>query len=315
MKTLVLMAQPIAQNIAMQQDLAACGENDLGEIFRSDISSPARALRKLHGYLPLPGYQGWFDTWYLEIEQYDMVIGIAYQSTYRLFKILHKKYPNKRLILYWWDPVGKTLYPDKVNPETCERWTFCKRDAARYGIRYNRGMLPGGQNIKPICNHQTYTFDLSFVGAGDGGAWYTIRPVVLEDLKKICDKQGLSTSFSLFYSRAKGPFALNKRMTGDEWARIERETLAIVDIVHPDECWLTLRTISAMFEGKKVVTNNIDIVHEPFYDANNIFILGQDSDENLQSFLHTPFIPVSSKILEQYSVAAWLNRFGAYNGS
>lgn len=105
--------------------------------YRYEKNYIKRGLRKLHSILPLPGYQIWFGDWWKNLQNVDVIIAIAYKPTYRMFKMIKKKYPHIRQILYWWDPVSKTISPDNVSESICEKWTFSKKDATRFHLNYN----------------------------------------------------------------------------------------------------------------------------------------------------------------------------------
>ncbi|MEK5777604.1 lipopolysaccharide biosynthesis protein, partial [Acinetobacter nosocomialis] len=50
----------------------------------------------------------------------------------------------------------------------------------------------------------------------------------------------------------------------------------ILDISHPGQSGLTMRTFEAIGAGKKLITTNTNIKEYPFYNANNIFIISRD---------------------------------------
>lgn len=64
-----------------------------------------------------------------------------------------------------------------------------------------------------------------------------------------------------------------------------------------------------MFFETKLITNNREIRNFNFYNDNNIFIIGEDNSDRLDSFLHTPFQPIEKEALYQYDANGWLNNF------
>lgn len=61
---------------------------------------------------------------------------------------------------------------------------------------------------------------------------------------------------------------------------------------------VTLRTFESMYFQKKLVTDNQAIAHYQFYHSENIFLLQERDLDELPEFLHTPFQPIPSELLE-----------------
>lgn len=47
----------------------------------------------------------------------------------------------------------------------------------------------------------------------------------------------------------------------------------------------SFRIAEALFLNRKILTNRTDLINEPLYHPNRIFIAGKDSTERLKSFL------------------------------
>ena len=68
----------------------------------------------------------------------------------------------------------------------------------------------------------------------------------------------------------------------------------------------------ALFYQKKSfydTTNYSGIKNYNFYSKKNIFLLGEESLEQLPYFFETPFVPYCNKELEEYEVDSWAKRF------
>ena len=55
-----------------------------------------------------------------------------------------------------------------------------------------------------------------------------------------------------------------------------------------------------------MITNNKNIVKYPFYNKNNIFIIGNDNIQELNDFLNTDFQENNDDILYKYSYNNWI---------
>ncbi len=85
----------------------------------------------------------------------------------------------------------------------------------------------------------------------------------------------------------------------------------LVDIVQPGQTGLTLRPIEALFYHKKLITNNLSIKKEPFYNKNNIFIIGDpDESRSIGNFIaDKPYLPVEKEVEQQYHIRNWVAEF------
>lgn len=83
----------------------------------------------------------------------------------------------------------------------------------------------------------------------------------------------------------------------------------ILEIMQENQTGLTLRTMEAIFFKKKLVTTNKAIKHYLFYHPDNIFILGEDSIENLSNFLEKDYHPLEHDKINFFESQNWLDRF------
>lgn len=86
-----------------------------------------------------------------------------------------------------------------------------------------------------------------------------------------------------------------------------RKTKCIVEIVQGAQSGLTLRPLEAIAFKKKLFTTNTDIVKQPFYNQDNIFIWGIDNSNTLKEFLCTPFAEIDTRILTMFDVNSWID--------
>jgi 1,5-rhamnosyltransferase len=85
----------------------------------------------------------------------------------------------------------------------------------------------------------------------------------------------------------------------------------IVEANLPGQTGITLRTLEAAFLNKKLLTNNPFVRNLDFYDANNIFIFGEDDPGTLDRFLHSDVVPVEMSRLLPHTPEAMLEKIMA----
>jgi len=80
----------------------------------------------------------------------------------------------------------------------------------------------------------------------------------------------------------------------------------ILDINHPKQSGLTMRTFEALGAGKKLITTNAEIKKYSFYNEDNICIIDRDKPELNVEFFKTPFIPIDQPLLNDMSIVGWI---------
>jgi hypothetical protein len=91
------------------------------------------------------------------------------------------------------------------------------------------------------------------------------------------------------------------------------ESLAVVDIEHPNQRGLTIRTFETIGAGKKLITTNKSVVNYDFYSSGNVFVIDRAKPEIPLNFLMTPAAQYSSEILYRYSLAGWIDEIFELN--
>lgn len=83
----------------------------------------------------------------------------------------------------------------------------------------------------------------------------------------------------------------------------------IIEVVQNQQYDITLRPLEAIAFKRKLLTNNPSIRDYPFYNSNNIFILGVDDPNSIKRFLTSPYQDVAESIKCEYDVNSWLDSF------
>ena len=97
----------------------------------------SRILRKVIFILRLPFYRVLFGNWFKEVDSYDEVIIFDTGNLNYIYKILKKKIPTKRIIVWYWNNTNQTISPKKLIKYGAEIWSFDCNDIKKYGFKYN----------------------------------------------------------------------------------------------------------------------------------------------------------------------------------
>ena len=89
-------------------------------------------------------------------------------------------------------------------------------------------------------------------------------------------------------------------------ADIMHRSKAILDIQHPAQTGLTMRTIETLGIGRKLITTNADIASYDFFDKENILIIDRSNPVIPNSFIEGDIKELPQHIYEKYSLNGWV---------
>lgn len=168
-----------------------------------------------------------------------------------------------------------------------KKFTFDKADAETYKMSF-RPLFYAPEYAEINSENVHIKYDLSFVGTA-----HSDRYQISQILKARCDKMGLKM-FNFYYSPSKILFYFKKMfdkhfsafdrnkinfksLSHQEIIELYRNSKAILDINHPGQNGLTMRTFETLGARRKIVTTNQNIRYYPFYNENNILIIDRNS--------------------------------------
>ena len=79
-----------------------------------------------------------------------------------------------------------------------------------------------------------------------------------------------------------------------------------MDYTHPGQTGFTMRTIEALGNGCKLITNNPLVKDADFYDPNNILVYEGTDVEIPEWFVQTPYRKPDDAIYRKYSLTQWI---------
>lgn len=141
-------------------------------------------------------------------------------------------------------------------------------------------------------------------------------------MRKIAKKNNLSSYWFCylqskfiyyFYKVTKKEFAgtnildfdLEKK-SSDEIAAVVDESKIVLDVQHPKQTGLTMRTIEMIGMNKKLITTNATIKYYDFYNPNNISIVDRYNVQIDADFLNKKYEPLEEGLYEKYSLQSWI---------
>jgi hypothetical protein len=243
---------------------------------------------------------------------------------YRRLKLLH---PKAKMILYVWDGIENNRqylkrqfkYFDLVS-------SFDPVDSEKYSLNFKPLFYvpPGNLVDQSNCNENRYL--ASFIGTS-----HSSRSKVLAKIRAQFSTQG-NVVFIFEYLQAKWLYYLYnlwdrrysstaidlisfKSMNYDSVLEVMMASKAIIDLPHPDQSGLTIRSIEALGLKKKLITTNVNIVKYDFYHPSNIMLITPNKPIVSKEFLHLDYFTLDPHIYDKYSVSEWLRSFFRENFS
>ena len=239
-------------------------------------------------------------------------------DTKKIIKIkkLHK---NIKIYTYIWDSVKNKKKALDLLMESDKFFTF---DSIDKEIDKKIKYLPLFyiNDYKDIAKIQTeFLYDISFIGTIHSDRYSTVKKI-----DSFANKNNLRTYF-YFYSPSRILFFFQKlfkkdfisvnqddvsfkSLDKDEVLEIIKKSKAVVDIHHPFQSGLTMRTMEMLGAKRKLLTTNKKIVEYDFYDENNISIFERDNVNIDIEFFKNTFTNIDKNVYEKYSISEWLQK-------
>ena len=100
-------------------------------------------------------------------------------------------------------------------------------------------------------------------------------------------------------------FSFEKKEQG-EIAAVISASKVIVDMQHPKQSGLTMRTIEMLGMKKKLITTNKTIKRYDFYNPDNICIVDRNAPQIDLGFLEKPYCELPARIYDKYRIESWI---------
>lgn len=230
------------------------------------------------------------------------------------------KYSNVKYILnracalnihFWfWNTVNRYTEPIlKIKNDTTHFHTFDKDDAQKFDMFLHEQIYkePNYLGFLNLNDNNYKEVDFFFIGQNKH------RLPELQDLNKRLKSWGFSTSFivvdkDLTPGNYEDVIVISHQIPYSEILKMIEKTKIIIDYNKEGQSGLTLRCLEGVFLGKKILTNNANVIDKDIYSPNNILVYDiNTTKESLQKFYELPLSPISSDKKAHYCMATWLD--------
>jgi hypothetical protein len=246
---------------------------------------------------------------------YDIIFVVNGQTlSSDMLGSLRVSFPNARFILYMWDSMDNRKGIIANLPFFDETFSFDPQSSKQFGMNL-RSLFYSKVFECPV--QEDFDFHLSFVGTAHSDRYSVVKHL----------SQGLDPMLSTYwYLFLQAPWVLSVNrilkpsmrkakkdefyfipMKKEELRSIFMRSKAVLDIEHPNQRGMTMRTFETMGAQKKLVTTNVLIADYDFFDARNICILDRKNPKIQKDFLESPLVPLAPDIYKRYSIEGWLD--------
>ena len=235
----------------------------------------------------------------------------------KILSVYKKAFNNSKFYLYLYDSLNNISNISEKFPYFDNISSFDKKDCSNNKILKFKPLFYCDEYYRKT-NNQSYKYDLCFIGT-----IHSDRYKILKMVKKEAEDNGLNMFFYpylqskfiyYFYKIFKPEFRNSKisdfkfnKLSSKTISKIIDESNVIIDIQHPKQTGLTMRTIEILGLRKKLITTNKDIQNYDFYNKNNIMIVDRNQFIISRDFFNKQYINLNNEIYEKYSLGSWVS--------
>lgn len=236
-------------------------------------------------------------------------------------ELIRRSFPNSKLLLYMWDSC-KNKKVKHLFPWFDKSFSFDKNDCSKYGLQFRPLFYVSEFSEKPTENvsegkSESGQYAVSFVGT-----IHSDRAKILSNIKAFCDQNNLPYYMYLYVP---GSLLLCLRKIIDKYLRnfdkayvhtrpIAKGVVAsvlsnsnyIIDINHPKQTGLTMRTIETVGIKRKIVTTNTEVKEYDFYNPVNQVVIDRNKVKLPLESMGTPYVDIPEEIYRKYSLHSWV---------
>ena len=248
---------------------------------------------------------------------YDYLLIIRAEAVTRKFLLDLKWYhPNIKLILYQWDSMSLTRGPlDKLDLFDV-LVSFDKRDCEKYAMHFLPLFYTNDyRTIDRMASGMCY--DFAFIGT-----MHSDRYKFICQIQRLAEDRHLTTYFYMYLTSTVAYYKMKyfdmnlpganrsefqfKHLNKELVLNVIAQSRVIVDVEHPAQVGLTIRTIEMLGAKKKMITTNTDIINYDFFTPNNILVVDRKDVQVPNSFLESDYVDIDPTIYEKYSTDSWV---------
>ncbi len=251
----------------------------------------------------------------ISASHYDLIFVVRGQTlSVKMHKLLRQKYPHAKKVLYMWDSMENSPSVAKTLSFYDKKSSFDPQSAKQYGMEFRPLFFI---NKFSISDNKKNLYGISFIGTMHSDRYGFIKSIENELTKDV-------SHYWYFYLQAKWVFYLykltklamrNAKIMEFQFSPILKKDVSeiflkskcILDVEHPRQNGLTMRTFEAIGAAKKIITTNKNIKNYDFYNENNILVVDRKKPIIPPNFFASDYINIADNLYYKYSISGWLD--------
>lgn len=248
-------------------------------------------------------------------KEYDLVFVISGQTlSSHTLACWRAAYPSAKFILYMWDSFAnrQSAVDNLIFFDHC--FSFDRNDSAKYGINFRPLFFsPGFETVQQFDSK----YDISFVGTAHTDR-YAVVSAVLQSLDckvKYFWYLFLQAKWVFYIYKICNPAFRKAKISDFNFMPLSKAAVQevfsssriILDIEHPLQSGLTMRTLETFGSRKKLITTNSDVASYDFFCSDNICVIDRKSPMIPVDFLSKGYEDVAPEIYQKYRLEGWLD--------
>jgi len=221
---------------------------------------------------------------------------------------------NCRYIMYQWDSIQNNLPAMPYVKHFDVVYTFDDNDAKVFGWKYlplffvdHLANLNTARSIdlSLVCTMHTRRFTLykKLKLISEQNQWIMYSHIYMRRIAFLMNRYFLRKSI---VEEAKLSDMKFHSLSLKETYELYQKSKVIVDYTQPTQTGFTMRTIEALGNGCKLITNNPLIKNADFYDPNNVLVYEGTDVEIPDWFIQTPYNMLDESIYQKYTLTHWV---------
>ncbi|RKR10922.1 hypothetical protein C8C83_2616 [Flavobacterium sp. 90] len=226
--------------------------------------------------------------------------------------------PHCQFIFYTWDSFSNNKNALNILKYFHKKFSFDSDDAVKYGLEFRPLFyLDFYKDIDSISSVEIKN-DLLFLGTA-----HSDRYKISNSIADWCERNQLK-SYCYYYMQGRLVYFYKKlfdrtfkefdykklsfaSLKGEDLFKLYQKSKVVLDINHPGQKGLTMRTFETIGAKRKMITTNTEVRKYKFYNPNNILIIDRENIKLNKEFFESDYNEVDKDLYEKMSLKGWLS--------
>lgn len=266
----------------------------------------------------------YIDEYYDEIikqtadESFDYIFFIKGESiSPAIIERLRNVHPEAKIIIYYWDSIANNKNAKSMLTCFDKVFSFDKNDCKQFNLKFlPLFYIPQYADI--ANKHVEQEYDMMFAGTTHSERYEFVNNIA-NQIKQVGGK-----CFTWFYFPNKlnfyklkwdNPKFRSAKIEDFVFTPMSRDVLLDyyaksriqIDMQHPKQTGLTMRTIETLGAKKKLITTNHHVFEYDFYRPENILVIDRNNPIISADFLNVGWKDIPEDVYKKYSISSWIN--------